>query len=70
MNLTDYFDDDDRSWIINLYWVMCGISLFGLLGLPLQFIIRLYLQYIILDRSIKEYNEFTSFYVTPTSTAA
>lgn len=69
MNLTDYFDTDDRSWIMNLYWVMAACSLFGLFGLPLQFIIRLYLQFFILEKSIKEYDEYTSFYL-PTSSGA
>ena len=65
MNLTDYFDADDRNWILNLYWIMCACSIFGLFGLPLQTIIRLYLEFFILNQSFKEFEEFQELYSMP-----
>lgn len=49
---------------------MTALTLFGILGLPIQVVLRIYTQVFILDKSIKEYNEYKLFYADDETTQA
>ena len=43
VTLTDYYTVEDLDWTVTLYWITTALSLFGLLGAPLHFLVRVYL---------------------------
>ena len=61
-NLLDFFTSEERDFLITLYWVMFAVSLFGLLGDPINLIIGLYVLIFIIERSISEYSEYVHLY--------
>ena len=61
-NLLDFFTVDEIFSTVGLYWVMFAISLFGLIGEPINLIIALYIAIFIMDRSFEEWDTYVEYY--------